>query len=128
MTKKDWEVVHYGPTRWEGPAEKKHYSRHASIEAANTHARKLAHGSLPKEPGWNVEHNNSADDPDDPMHYYVHVNNKAQRLGDSVAVQRVGSQEKFEKDVDEGRAQLDPEIMRPLVEVAKKHFAFKKDN
>ena len=116
---RDWEVKHYGPARWDGPAEKKHYSRHATLEAANTHARKLAHASLPK--GYSIDHWNNADDPDDPSHSYYHVDKKNKELGDSLYVQKVGSQEKFEKDVKEGRAELDPGVMKPLLD-----FAFKK--
>lgn len=121
MSKKDYEVIHYGPTRWEGPAEKKHYSRHATLDEANTHARKIAHKSLPKEKGWVVDHLNNAAEPDDPMHSYHHINEDKGKMGDSVYAQKRGSQEKFEKDVSKGKARLDPVIMKPLLD-----FAFKK--
>lgn len=115
--KKDWEVVHYGPTDWKGggPSEKKHYSRHASIEEANAHARKLAHASAPK--GARVEHENNADDPDDPTHFYYHRGDDRMN-GDMLAVQKVGSQEKWEKDVDSGKASPDPEVMKKVVDWA----------
>lgn len=116
---RDYEVVHYGPAKWDGPAEKKHYSRHATLEAANTHARKLAHAALPK--GMSVDHWNNADNPEDPNHSYHHVDEKNKKLGDSLYVQKVGSQEKFEKDVAAGRKELDPKIMQPLAD-----FAFRK--
>lgn len=120
MTKrKDWEVVHYGPVRWDAPSEKKHYSRHASLEEANTHARKIIHKNVPK--GFMVDHWNSADDPDEPSHAYFHVNEGEKRLGDSIIAQRRGSTEKFVKDFEAGKKELDPAVVKPLLD-----FAFKK--
>lgn len=124
--KKDWEVTHYGPTRWEGPSEKKHYSRHASLDEANTHARKLAHKTVPK--GMHVEHSDESD-ADDPMHSYHHIDPVKKKMGDSLFVQKVGSQEKWEKEADAG---LHPEETEAFVKAFKplidKHFAFKKTN